>query len=575
MPNHQNKISPVQSKSVCFLLMLIVIFSCSGNQSFRKPQPVPDDREQIPQPGERKINAYGEYFHKLVTLQIEEALDLSRQSRNLFHRRKEAYNVDAFGEVANSSWFTNRNAQHFMSLEEITRGPDTEPGPDTTGGWIISRAKAEGVTPGFTIKDKHGHNYVIKFDPTGYAEIASGAEVISTKLFYAAGYNTPENYITHFHPKILKVGNKVKFTDEKGRKRYMTEDDLNLILERIQHLPDGRIRALASKYIPGRPIGPFKYKSTRKDDPNDLVPHQHRRELRGLRVVAAWLNHFDTKDGNSLDSYISENGQSYVRHYLIDFGATLGSASHGPNHCWRGHRFDIDPGVIIKNILSLGLYVHPWEKLAAAQYPSIGIYESELFQPEKYKPQVPNPAFENMTANDGFWGAKIVMSFTNEQLAAMVKTGQYSNPEAEQYLLRTLIERRDKIGRCYFNKVCPLDQFEIRDAAETGQILRFRDLAVTSGLEAAGDVEYLYDLSCNGQPVITGKSLKSQTWAALPALKNIPAQYKTTPGTKPEWEYKFHLKRKSSGKWSKWIKVFLYSDQQAANFKLVSIQRED
>ncbi|NIW47138.1 MAG: hypothetical protein GWN30_21030, partial [Gammaproteobacteria bacterium] len=60
-------------------------------------------------------------------------------------------------------------------------------------------------------------------------------------------------------------------------------------------------------------------KGIRDDDLNDVIPHQHRRELRGLRVVAAWLNHFDTKANNTLDVYVEDG---YVRHYLIDFGST-------------------------------------------------------------------------------------------------------------------------------------------------------------------------------------------------------------------------------------------------------------
>ena len=63
---------------------------------------------------------------------------------------------------------------------------------------------------------------------------------------------------------------------------------------------------------------------TRPDDPNDIVPHEHRRELRALKVFAAWTNLVDLKALNTMDTLITENGKARVRHYLLDVGSTFG-----------------------------------------------------------------------------------------------------------------------------------------------------------------------------------------------------------------------------------------------------------
>lgn len=558
-------------KNIFLLILSLSISHCGGGKQFIPPSPLPNDMRHIDKPKSRKTNAYAEYFNRQVTVQGEESFDFSRQLRKLFGNPKEAMNVNTFGGVENSSWFTNRNGKRPLTLEEISRGPNTVSGPDTSGTWLVIRAKAEGVTPGFTIKDKHGDFYLIKFDPIGYAELASGAEVVTTKLFYAAGYNVPENFVTRFHPHILKMADQVKYTDDKGRTRFMNEKDMQDILSAIQKQPDGTIRALASKYVKGEPIGPFQYKELRKDDPNDIVPHEHRRELRGLRLFAAWLNHFDTKDGNSLDSYVTENGISFVKHFLIDFGATLGSASWGPNHPWRGHQNDYDPEEWVKNIASLGLNVHAWEKLPDFEYPSIGIYESETFDPEKYKCQVPNPAFENLTLLDGYWAAKIIMSFSDEQLQAVVRQGQYSNPEAEAYLLKTLIARRDKIGRVYFSKVAPLDNFRIVKRGNSA-MLDFEDLAIKYGFEEQKNFAYRYDLTCKNKVIIHEQKIDRNLFIPLHAHIAGEANPIDSILKSNYFEIKIQVKRASEKSWSKAVTIYLkYNENQ---FKILGITRE-
>lgn len=497
-----------------FVALLIFSAGCGGGYHFQKYQPLPSDMRPISLPEESEINIMKDAFDKIVKDQIKQSFDVSRQMRNISGERKRAMNADPFGEVANSSWFTNRNDLKKLSLDEIAHGPDQRDKPITTGTWTIVRAKVEGVTPGFTIKDDRSLLWVIKFEPKKYPELNTGAEVVSTKLFHAAGYNVPENYIVRFDPRILKIGEKVNITDAKGRKRPMTEDDLMQTFEKIEKLPDGRIRAIASKLLPGA-IGPFRYIGTRKDDPNDIIPHEHRRELRGLRIIAAWLNHFDTKANNSLDIFHPE--KKYVLHYLIDYGSTLGSNGDEPMPAEIGHENSFDPHQFFANIATLGLYVKKWEKTGEVKYPSIGYFESSLFKSHKYKFITPNPAFELMTDEDAFWGAKIVMSFTDEQLKTAVDQGEYSNPEAAAYLLQVIKERRDITGRYWFGKMSPVDHFELKHTSDEGLSLHFRDLAIESNLASAESTTYRCHIRRDGKTITPWTEIGSQNNLHIPA----------------------------------------------------------
>lgn len=550
-----------ESKIFISIAMITVLAGFTvgcGTGKFQMLEPIPNDQRPGPEPKAISINIGSNGFEQQVAAQVRQFLDLSRHLRKIAGRPKQAMNVDAFGEVPNCSWFTNRNAIQRMSVEEIARGPDSGISLDTSAAWTVIRAKVEGITPGFHIEDSHGIRYVIKFDMAGYPELATGAEVVSTKLFYAMGYNVPENYIVCFDPKILRVGEEVKFTDEKGRNRPMNQQDLEQILEKIQRLPDGRIRVVASKYLEGNLKGPFRYIGTRDDDPNDLIPHEHRRELRGLRVIAAWLNHYDTKANNSLDAYVEDG---YMKHYLIDFGSTLGSRAGKPKPPHVGYENDVDLHEIFRNVLLLGLWPRPWERVEPVRYTSVGRFRSDIFHPQKYKGIIPNPAFENMTLQDGYWGAKLVMSFTDEQLEAAVEQGQYSEPAAAAYILQTIIERRDIIGRYWFSKVNPLGKFELRGTPDGGQELHFADLAVESGLESTDQTEYRCDLIHEGEYKQEIK-LFEKTHVSLSEVVDMDGV----------WEMRIYAKRGSDSKWIRPVKVYLRSESISKTVTLIGVQ---
>src|SRR5688500_15950141 len=123
---------------------------------------------------------------------------------------RRAMNINTLGEVPDSSWFQNRHAVTPMSLEDLARGPNQGNGPSMDAPWAVIGAKTEGITPGFRIRDGRGDVYFLKFDPPGNHEMTTAAEVISTKFFYALGYNVPENYLAFFKRAQLRVDGKAK-----------------------------------------------------------------------------------------------------------------------------------------------------------------------------------------------------------------------------------------------------------------------------------------------------------------------------------------------------------------------------
>ena len=121
-----------------------------------------------------------------------------------------------------------------------------------------------------------------------------------------------------------------------------------------------RYRVIISAALEGTPLEGFRYEGTAPDDPNDIVPHENRRELRGLRVFGAWVNHTDAKAINSMDTLVNENGRSIVRHHLLDFNATLGSAGIGLRERRDGYEYLAEFGPTWKALPSFGFYVRPW-----------------------------------------------------------------------------------------------------------------------------------------------------------------------------------------------------------------------
>jgi hypothetical protein len=382
------------------------------------------------------------------------------------HRAIHALNVNTLDEVPDSSWFTNRIGQRPMTLAEVTRGPDIVDRLEVTE-WLVTAGKgAAGFQPGFRAVDANDPRpigertlYQLELDTEDYPDLATGAEIIGTTLYHAIGYNVVDTYLVNVDPKKVRVASDATLRDASGR-RPLTARDIEEIFKLGARNPDGTYRMSAGRFVEGRPMGNFKHYGTRPDDPNDIYPHEHRRELRANRVFGAWINHDDSRALNTLDMMVGTPGRMSIKHYMFDFGSILGSS---PDRRWSGVSYMIEKKSTLAGLASFGFWLEPWQFVNYRNdlMPFVGRVEADHFDPAAWKPEYPNQAFKNMQPDDAFWGARIVASFTDDMLAAVVAKAKYRDPRAAEYILSVLKERRDRIARLWMNEVNPLVNFRL------------------------------------------------------------------------------------------------------------------
>jgi len=348
--------------------------------------------------------------------------------------------VNTMGEVMDGPWFENRHARYHYSAEGLKRGPGDDK-PPAEGRWKVLTVKKFGFRPGMLIADATGQIYLLRFDPKGGLEMATGAEMVSSKFFYALGYYVPENYIVYFDRERLKLADGSERITSSGGTQDMIEQDIDVFLNDVARDPERGYRAVASRVAVSWEaiLGPYQVFGNRSDDPNDIVPHEHRRDQRGLFVFASWLNHNRMGAVYTMDALMVRNDVPIIRHYLIDFYATLGSGGTEPKKSWRGNEKVYDFGQTFKNIAGMGVYTPRWMRTKFPKYRSVGRFQYETFEPDRWKADASIAPFANRLPDDTYWAAKQVMAFSDEDIRALVSTGQYSDPRAEAWIVETLI----------------------------------------------------------------------------------------------------------------------------------------
>ena len=90
-----------------------------------------------------------------------------------------------------------------------------------------------------------------------------------------------------------------------------------------------------------------------------------------------------------------------------------------------------------KALVTFGFWIQPWQLIDYPDDlpPSVGRVESKAFDPAQWKPEYPNPAFDNMRPDDAFWGARIVAAFSDEAIRA-------ANPHFDDFMNQDEVRRQ-------------------------------------------------------------------------------------------------------------------------------------
>lgn len=489
------------------LLLILLLAACApGDRQFRLQAPLTVDTDlqsvSVPcraEPNEKDPKhlscAPREYVSPIIWDGADNLLFRPLAEVWTFRAPNEAVNANSLDEVADSAWFVNRIGARSMTTEELTRGAclptdllDPESAAD--GSWVVDHGKTEGSSLGFRVNVR-GRKYLFKVD-TDAPERPSAASTIGALVYNAVGFYTSCEQIVYFRPSLLSIKPGLRSKGNFDGEKPFDRAALDRIVARAPRR-DGRVRFQASAWLSGKLLGPFRYLGTRADDPNDVIAHEDRRELRGGRILAAWLDHFDAREENSMDAWISDRKDApdaspgHVVHYYLDTSDCLGSAWDWEQITRRlGHSYVVDWNDMALDFLTLGIPTRPWDRAQKTPgHEQFNYFDIANFDPAAWKNEYANPAFDRMTERDAAWMARILARFTPDKVRALAEMGQFSRSEDTDFLTSVLNGRLDMILARYLLRLSPLS-----DVRVTGDDLCAVDLAEWRALRPPEAFQY-------------------------------------------------------------------------------------
>jgi hypothetical protein len=446
----------------------------------------------------------------------------------------EAVDVNSYDEVPDSAWFTNRLGRRPLEPGELraagcTPSQRLQPEAAADRAWVVDQGKLEGSSGGFRVRVPGQGKYLVKAEAKGdHPERSTAASVMGMAVLHAVGYFTPCEQVVYLSRRVLELTpglrSKANFAPEKS----FDEATLQRLLGDTPKR-GGRSRMSASSWLPGFGIGPARYVGTRDDDPNDVIPHQDRREIRAMRLVAAWLDRWDAREENTFDTWMAvdprrgpDSSPGHVVHYQLDtseaFGGEWGDESWAPFSKRIGAAYLLDWGDLAGDFFTLGLRTRPWDTVRREPGREIfGFMDVAHFDAEGWKAEYSNPAFNRMTERDGAWMARILARFTPAMIREVVDVGDFTEPGNAAYLVTVLEGRLDRILRRYLTRLSPL-----ADVVVDGDTMCGVDLAALRGLRRPEELRYAA-VTSRGDALAVDRRAEGRVCVHVPHRRYLPA----------------------------------------------------
>ena len=295
----------------------------------------------------------------------------------------------------------------------------------------------------------------LRFDPRGAPELATGAEMISSRFFHALGYYVPETYLAVFDREIGSSSRRTPPTSPPTPRcaRFVPEHIDRLLADcrapQRRPLPRRGAQGPHGRRVAGRSVSAVRHAQRR--------PERHRAARAPARIAGPsgllGLAEPHAHGCAPHDRHRGPAGGTASAHPPLPVRLhrrRWAAASPARSRCGRAGIPSTDRARRCATSPASGFYTPAWMRAKYPDLPAVGAFDSETFEPEKWTSLYDVAPFANRLPDDAFWAARQVAAFTDEDIRAIVQVAQYSDPKAERWIADCLIERRNRIGRALF-----------------------------------------------------------------------------------------------------------------------------